>query len=133
MIHRHLLEGARQSPNHPAIVEGERSVGYRELLARAQAFAGRLHVAGVRPGERVAVFLDKSVEAVVALYGAWTLGAVAVPINDGQRSPQVRHIVRHCQARAFVSGDCMSAGWTPSNTASRLNPSSDRIVPPRFW
>jgi acyl-CoA ligase (AMP-forming) (exosortase A-associated) len=103
MIHRRLWVRARLSPDETALVDGEHAISYRELLERAQALAGRLRAAGVEPGDRVAVFLDKSVEAVAALYGAWLTGAVAVPINDGQRSPQVRHIVRHCKAKAFVS------------------------------
>jgi len=103
MVHRRLLERARQSPDQAAVVDRERKLDYRGLLEHAQLFAGRLHAAGVQRGDRVAVFMDKSMEAVTALYGTWLIGAVAVPINDGQRSPQVRHIVHHCRASAFVS------------------------------
>lgn len=117
MIHRRLLVRAHLSPNEPAIVDGARTVSYRELLALSHTLAGRLHTVGVGRGDRVAIFLDKSVEAVAALYGAWLMGAVAVPINDGQRSPQVRHIVRHCQAKAFVSRARLVHRLDPNVTA----------------
>jgi acyl-CoA ligase (AMP-forming) (exosortase A-associated) len=103
MIHRRLLVRARLSPNEPAIVEREHTISYGALWQRARALAARLHAAGVEPGDRVAIYLDKSVEAVSALYATWLVGAAAVPIHDGQRSPQVRHIMRHCRAKAFVS------------------------------
>src|SRR5687768_11965907 len=72
MIHRRLWELAQQQPDGVALFDRERAVDYRELFELAGAFAGRLHAIGVAPGDRVAVLLDKSVEAVVALYGAWT-------------------------------------------------------------
>ena len=113
-----LMVRARLSPNETAIVDRERTVSYDELFAQAQAVAGRLRAAGVVAGDRVAIYLDKSVEAVAALYGAWLMGAVAVPINDGQRSPQVRHIVRHCRAKAFVSRARLVHRLDPGVTAS---------------
>jgi amino acid adenylation domain-containing protein len=51
----------------------------------------------------VSIYLEKSLEAAVALYGVWTAGGVAVPVNEGLRSAQVEHIVTDSGSRLFIT------------------------------
>lgn len=102
-IERSLVEQARCSPDKPAVVEGERSCSYDVLAARARHLATRLLQHGLEPGDRVAIYLDKTTSSVVALYGVWLAGGIAVPINEGLRSRQVEHIVRHSGSRLVLS------------------------------
>ena len=75
----HALAGhAAQSPPTPAVVDAERSWSYATVAAMVAANAERLRARGLAPGDRVVVFLDKSIECVVALYAVWTAGAIAV-------------------------------------------------------
>lgn len=77
-----LLRTARLSPERPALFSGETVVAsYGAFAERAGALAARLAEAGVAPGDRVAVFARNCPEYLIALYGIWHLGAVAVPIN----------------------------------------------------
>ncbi|MDB4963602.1 MAG: acyl-CoA ligase (AMP-forming), exosortase system type 1 associated [Myxococcales bacterium] len=98
-----LLERARTDPHKPAVVDGDHVWSYDELVARAQRLAAQLLQRGLEPGDRVAIYLDKTTSSVVALYGAWLAGGVAVPINEGLRSRQVEHIVRDSGIRLFIS------------------------------
>lgn len=102
-IEEPLLERSSLVPHKQAVVEGDRSCSYDELAARARRLAARLQERGLESGDRVAIYLDKTTESVVALYGAWLAGGIAVPINEGLRSRQVEHIVRHSGSRLFVS------------------------------
>lgn len=86
-----------------AVVEGARRVTYAELLERALSFASTLKQAGVKRGDRVAIFLPRSVNAVTALFATWYAGGVAVIVNDRLRSRQVHHIVEHSGAAAVVT------------------------------
>jgi amino acid adenylation domain-containing protein len=88
-----------------AIVDGERRITYAELLERAQRHAGVLKEAGVGKGDRVVIFLQRSVEAVVALFGTWFAGGVAVIANERLRSQQVHHVVQHSEASCVVTDD----------------------------
>jgi len=88
-----------------AIVDGPRRVTYAELLQRAERHGALLKEKGVRKGDRVVIFLQRSVEAVVALFGTWFAGGVAVIANDRLRSQQVHHIVRHSEASCVVTDD----------------------------
>jgi acyl-CoA ligase (AMP-forming) (exosortase A-associated) len=98
-----LFRRAREAGSAVALVDGGRPVSYAELAERSAALAARLVAAGLAPGDRVAVHLDKETCQVAALYGAWAAGAIVVPVNEGLRTRQVEHIVRHSGSRLFVS------------------------------
>jgi|SoiMethySBSTD1v2_1073268.scaffolds.fasta_scaffold00816_27 amino acid adenylation domain-containing protein len=88
-----------------AIVDGRRRVIYADVLRRAESLSVSLQERGVRRGDRVVIFLPRSVEAVVALFGTWFAGAVAVIANERLRSQQVHHVVEHSQASCVVTDD----------------------------
>ena len=88
-----------------AIVEGPRRITFADLLQRADSFAAVLRDRGVRPGDRVVIFLPRSVEAVVALFGTWFAGGVAVIANDRLRSQQLHHVIEHSEASCAVTDD----------------------------
>lgn len=86
-----------------AIVDGDRRITYRELLERSFSYAGLLKQSGVRRGDRVCIFLRRSVEAVAALFATWLTGGVAVIINEQLQRRQVQHILQHSEAVCLVS------------------------------
>src|SRR6185436_2671791 len=58
---------------------------------------------GVRRCERIAIYLDKRRETVVASFGAPAQGAVFVPINPLLKPEQVGYILRDCGVRVLVT------------------------------
>jgi len=82
---------------------GERRLDHGQLASWALRFGHQLTRHGVKPGDRVAIYLDHVAEAAVALYGAWIVGALAVPVNQSLKSPQVAHILRHSGSLVLVS------------------------------
>lgn len=102
-----LQRTARASPERPALLSGATVVAdYRSFAARAAALAGWLAAQGVTQGDRVAVFAKNCPEYLVALYGIWHLGAVAVPINAKLHPREAAWIIGDAGARlCFVSDD----------------------------
>ena len=88
-----------------AIVDGTRQVTYAEMLRRAESLSASLQDRGVRKGDRVVIFLPRSIEAIAALFGTWFAGGVAVIANDRLRSQQVHHVVEHSEASCVVTDD----------------------------
>jgi acyl-CoA ligase (AMP-forming) (exosortase A-associated) len=91
------------APGDVALVERDRMLTYagvREAVARV---AGGLAAAGVRPGDRVAIWLAKSIEAVIATFAASHAGAIAVPVNPVLRGPQVAHILADSGAVLLIA------------------------------
>jgi acyl-CoA ligase (AMP-forming) (exosortase A-associated) len=94
---------ALRSPDVVALTAGAHSLCYGELQAQTQGFAHGLLELGLQRGERVAIYLDKRVEAVVASFGAPAAGGVFVPLNPLLKPEQVGHVMRDCDARVLVT------------------------------
>ncbi|GAA1226375.1 FadD3 family acyl-CoA ligase [Prauserella halophila] len=105
-----LSAGERRFGHRPAVVDGEDTLSYAELAARAR-HAARSHLAiGVRPGDRVAIWAPNGTEFIVALLGAQLIGAAVVPLNTRYRGQEARHILAHSRAGALVvAGDFLGA------------------------
>ncbi|MGC1850854.1 MAG: amino acid adenylation domain-containing protein [Solirubrobacterales bacterium] len=98
-----LDRGLRLSPDGPAIRAGGREVSYRQLDALVTRLAAALEELGVRPGQRVAVWLPKSVEAIAAMQAALRIGAVYVPVDPLSPVERVQRIVNDCRPAACVA------------------------------
>ncbi|CAM2064425.1 AMP-binding protein [Sulfidibacter corallicola] len=99
----HLRRMGLEKPHHPAIVDGTSIVDYRRLDQMAAAYAASLQKNGLQFGDRVCLFLDKSVALVAALYGTWLAGGVAVPLFPELRDAQVTHIGHDSGCQFFVT------------------------------
>ncbi|MGE0744133.1 MAG: acyl-CoA ligase (AMP-forming), exosortase A system-associated [Rhodospirillales bacterium] len=99
-----LIDGsARRLPSAAALTFGEETLSYAALAERVATAAGRLVALGVGRGERVAVYLDKRIETIVAMFGAAAAGAAFVPVNPLLRPRQVAHILTDCNVRVLVT------------------------------
>lgn len=103
LIHDFLFDSARRAPHAEALVYGANRLRYAALAACVEGAAGALLDAGVGPRERVAVFLEKRIENVAAMFGAATAGAVFVPVNPQLKPEQVAHILADCNVRVLVT------------------------------
>ncbi len=94
---------ARGQPDAPALFERDLVATYAGLTARADAIAGDLAAAGLRAGDRVAIYAPKSIAMVAAMFGVWRGGGVAVPINPVLRPAQVAHILADSGAALLLT------------------------------
>ncbi|ASP20933.1 2,3-dihydroxybenzoate-AMP ligase [Antarctobacter heliothermus] len=77
-----LARTAQQSPDCPALFLGcDPVASYGQFHFAAQCLAGALIARGIRPGDRVALFMKNVPDYLIAQYGAWYAGAAIVPIN----------------------------------------------------
>lgn len=98
-----LADSARRLPDKVALVcDGER-LTYAELDERCNALAHALVRRGVARGDRVVVFADNTVEAVVSYWAALKAGAVACAINSQTRVEKLAMMLADCRATALVS------------------------------
>lgn len=98
---------ALADPTRPALFEGERLLQtYGQWAERAARLAAGLQAQGLRPGDRVALFMRNHPAYLEILYGAWWAGLVVVPMNVKLHLKEAQWIVEHAQARwAFVTAD----------------------------
>jgi amino acid adenylation domain-containing protein len=93
----------RKRGKHPALEYRSEQLSYGELYDASVAFADRLAAAGVQHGDRVPIYLDKSFDYIIALYGVWLAGGIAIPINEALVPAQVMHIIRDSRSKVLVS------------------------------
>jgi amino acid adenylation domain-containing protein len=111
LLHR-LLEGSAAAvPEVEAVVDADRSITYADLNDRANRLANVLVDVGVVPGDRVALHLDKSIEAVVAIYAALKAGAVYVPLDPGAPPARLAKIVGDAEPAAVLSAETKASSW----------------------
>jgi acyl-CoA synthetase (AMP-forming)/AMP-acid ligase II len=116
-----LWTAAERAPHAPAFVGADADVSYAALAARAGAFARALRGAGVRPGERVAVLLERGPDAAAAWFGAVAAGAIGVLVNEALRPRQVEHVLDDAGAGTLVSSAAVLARHPrPLRTGARL-------------
>ena len=105
-----LTKAARTYPFGPALTFGDRQDTYRVFRARAGSFAGGLQALGVRTGDRVAILQPNGPALLETLFAAFTLGAVAVPINARLHPREVAVITQDSQPSVLVAGSEFLAG-----------------------
>src|SRR4051812_5135696 len=105
LLHQLVLASAYRSPASTALKSADMAVDYETLNTSIERFAAGIVALGVAPNDRVAVFLEKRAEMVIACFGAACGAAVFVPINPVLKAEQVAHILRDCNARLLVTSD----------------------------
>ncbi len=101
-----------EDPRRPTLWDDQ--VGWRtaeELDRSSRLVAGRLHRAGLRPGDRVLVSAQASTALVEAYVGALRLGLTVVPLNTAYRQREIAHIALDAAPRAAVVDRTERAEW----------------------
>jgi amino acid adenylation domain-containing protein len=102
-LERLVSDSAGRRPEVAAIRDTYSQLEYRELDALADRVAGALHELGVRRGDRVAIWLVKSAQAVAAMQGILRLGAAYVPVDPLSPASRAAMIMRDCRIAALVA------------------------------
>ncbi|HLO02129.1 MAG TPA: amino acid adenylation domain-containing protein [Symbiobacteriaceae bacterium] len=119
-------EQAARTPNAVAVVlddQGERqTLTYGELNQRANQVAHALRKEGVGPEVRVAIYLPRSLEMVVAILAVLKAGGAYVPLDSSYPQERLAYILADAQVGALVT-------MTPWDGASPLVQADGRAVP----
>jgi HIP---CoA ligase len=97
------VAAAEQFGDLVAVVDGDTTLRYAELLERARTFAAALVVAGIAPGDRVSIWAFNSAEWIVSALGVWQAGAVLVPINTRFKGAEAADILSRSHAKLLVT------------------------------
>src|SRR5271157_5258098 len=87
-----IEEACRRHADRTAASTESADISYRELDARANQMARFFMARGVKPGDRVAILLDRGIETYVALFALLKAGAAYVPLDANHPSERIRFI-----------------------------------------
>ncbi|MEM9583014.1 MAG: malonyl-CoA synthase [Pseudomonadota bacterium] len=88
-------------------------ITHREFLELAAKYAHVFTRLGVTPGDRVAVQVGKSAQALAVYAACVQAGIVFLPLNNGYTADEVAYFVENCAARLILCDDAMFGGLTP--------------------
>lgn len=96
-----LKRSARIFPEAPAVYHGADLIwnyaSFEQSVARVSAALRGDH--GIKPGDRIAIYLSNRTEYLELMYAVWYAGAVVVPINYKLHPREVSWMVNNCAAR----------------------------------
>lgn len=103
LLHELIFESAQRSAQSLALKYRDETLTYAELALEVARAACAFRDLGLARGERVAVWMEKRIETVVAMFGANAADGVFVPVNPLLKPEQVQHILCDCDVRVLVT------------------------------
>lgn len=139
LVHELLQTSAAAQPDHAAVVDRGRQLTYAGLEGQANRLARLLVAVGISHGDRVGLFLDRSLESVVAIYGVLKAGAAYVPLDPQSPVARLAYIARNADLSVLLTGLEKADLWpnlvreaAPLRTLVALNAQEaelDQLVP----
>ena len=100
-----LDETAAKYPSHPALHYFGACFTYRDLNRKIDQFANLLLKEGIKPGDRVALYLPNCPEVVIAFFGVLRAGAILTQLNPLNSATETLHQLKDSGAKHVVALD----------------------------
>jgi len=102
-VHDLFAEQVGRTPEQTAVVDERNRLSYRELDVRANQLAHYLRKLGVGPEVRVGILLERSVEAMIAVFGVLKAGGAYVPLEPMHPVDRWQRIIADAGVAVVVS------------------------------
>ena len=89
--------------SRPLLLMGSKSLAYGEAEATSARFASLLASLGLAPGDRVAVQVEKSPEALLLYLACLRAGLVYLPLNSAYQEREVAYFLENAEPRVVVA------------------------------
>ena len=114
LLHAVLDRGAALRPERTAVIHpGRAALTYAELVGLSDRFRDRLRGLGIGEGDRVGLYLHKSVDAVAAIFGILKAGAAYVPVDPDAPAERCAYVLNDCSVKAVLCERGLAAGIAP--------------------
>jgi malonyl-CoA/methylmalonyl-CoA synthetase len=110
-----LIAELKKQPAGAAFIEtvDGRQISYGDALALSGRLANALVACGVEPGDRVAVQVEKSPEAIILYLACLRAGAAYLPLNTGYTLAEMEYFIGDAEPRVVVAAPERRAELTP--------------------
>ena len=99
-----LFNAARSFPDCKAVSRGDELLyRYRDYAELAARLAGGLTYGGLQAGDRVGLAMSNHPDYLALLFGIWSAGLVAVPVNARLHPRELAYILADCGARLCIA------------------------------
>jgi len=103
LVQNFLETSASRLPDKVALICGDRRLTYSEIDQKANCLALYLRSLGIKRQDRVAVFLENSVESVISLFGILKADAIFLMLNSSMKTSKLAYILKDCSVKAAIA------------------------------
>ncbi len=103
LLHHLLTESAARLPDHEAVRFEGAGLTYAELDALTNQVARALRASGVRRGDRVGIYVHKSLASVLSVFGILKAEGVYVPLDPNAPPKRLAYITRNCGIKVLLT------------------------------
>lgn len=103
LLHQLLQKSAQQWSERPAVCYKNDCLSYAQLDAQSKQLAMLLQQSGVKRGDRVGIYLEKSPLYLVAIFGILKAGGVYIPLDPGAPKQRIAFIIDNSEMQAIIS------------------------------
>ena len=101
---QHLLsESAHRYPDKDAVVYKDSRITYRDLESISNKLAYILNREGAEKGDRIGIYLNKSIKSIASIFGILKAGGVYVPIDPALPPKRLAYIIKDCGIKHLIS------------------------------
>jgi len=93
LLHEMFEKHALESPQNIALQDGEKEYSYKEINEKANQIAHYIMELGVEPGDKIGVFMSKSVRMITTILAVWKVGATYVPLVPSLPKERCSYII----------------------------------------
>jgi amino acid adenylation domain-containing protein len=98
-----VFDQARETPDRIAVCDRDTHWSYQNLTERVEAIQRQLIGSGLSRGEKIAVYLDRSVETVATLLAVLRCGLAYIPLDDALPEKRLRYIIDDSNVAAILT------------------------------
>ncbi len=98
-----IKDAAEKCPNNEAFKCGKSTVTFMELHKKTNQLAKHLQDQGVQKGDRVGIYMERSIESVIAVYGIMKTGAAFVPLDPTTPISRTVFLLNDCGIKHLIT------------------------------
>ncbi|HTF96328.1 MAG TPA: amino acid adenylation domain-containing protein [Cellvibrio sp.] len=127
-VHRVFEQQVKANPNAKAIVCGIDSLTYEELNRKANSLAHALVDSGVLPETRVAVYCKRSVDTIIAFFGALKAGACCILLEPSVTKKRCEYIINDAEVKVILGEEAGAFSYSEQITFLSIKDSSAKYA-----
>jgi amino acid adenylation domain-containing protein len=109
LIHQYLERNAQFKPDKTAVVFQDNRLTYGEINEMANRLADALLRAGLKKYDRVAIYLDNSLETIISIYGVLKAGGIFSTLSPTLKAKKLEYIINNLEATFLLSHNSKSS------------------------
>ena len=98
-----LEKNAKEIGKKTAYFIDDKKISWQDVKKKVDTFARTLELLGIKKGDKIPIYVNNSLEFVIALFGIQKIGAVPVPINTFLKEDEISFILNDIEAEFLIA------------------------------